>query len=326
MTTQANNFLPFVKIDHIIQRLYTTPLVGEFGGVIPLSYPVGKLFFLSREAQIKYDGTDADENQTIQKDFSNPVEGGNLSTYKFKILASNMDMRTERIKSVWTQEALHDYNQLFKEKPEDEVSKTIAAEITNECVFQLDQKFIHEISKVSTQIDSNLDFKKYDSKLDLAFTLVDMIYENALEMIGRLNNKSGVSVFASLPICSALMAHPNYKFHQKIDGTFDEENVYFMGSINNIKIFCDLYGFLNDTHKNDTKGGSMIIGVKDLMNEANSSVVFSPYKVNLTNEVNPNSGEYELFVFYSYGITISPQHDKDNSTMIKQIQFKNSKN
>lgn len=317
------NLYPYLKTAHIIQRLYTTPLVSEFGASVPLKAPMGTLFFLNRYPEKKYDDTNLEDGLITQNQWSNPNEGEKLSSYNFNILRKEIEVKTERLKSVWTLEALQDFTAMFVENDNDRLEKTIADELTNECIFQLDNNFIKWLNDNSKKSTIDWDLGAYTSKLDMSFSLIDVIYENSLDMISRLHNKSSISVFATPNLCSVLMSHPNFKHHQRIDGTFDEDNFYFVGSINQIKIFCDFNNFLPNISK--APGGVMILGVRDLTNPVHSSVVFSPYKINIEPEVDANTGEHGIFVFYSYGITANPIHNKNDAAMLKMIEFTKAK-
>lgn len=323
MTTTSDNFLPIVKQAHIIQRLYSTPLVSEFGASIPIKHPGGKIFFLSRKPEKKYDNSNPQENVVIQNQWGSAPEGTKVSSYKFDILSRTVEMKTQKIKSAWTIEALQDYKVLFVEKNEDEISKTLAGELTNEAIFQLDNDFVTQCSKEAKKY--KVDFAQYNntSKYDLCFNLIEKIYNLAADMIMRLHNKSAISVLVSPSICSVLMSHPHFKPHEKLDGTIDEDNLFFVGSIHNIKLFNDYYGFLDNIQENKDTSASMLIGVKDLHNEVNSSVIFNPYQASVVTENDTNTGEYGMFVFFSYGITLSPQHSFD-TPMLKFVEFTNA--
>ena len=132
MTTTSDNALTLVKQAHIIQRLYSSPLVSEFGSSVPIKQRGGRIFFLSRVPEKKFDNSLPDNNSITQFGWGNAPEGTKVSTYKFKILSQNVKMKTQKIKSAWSLEALQDYKNLFTEKSIDEISRTLAGELTNE--------------------------------------------------------------------------------------------------------------------------------------------------------------------------------------------------
>ena len=322
MTTTSNNSLPLVKQAHIIQRLYTTPLVSEFGSSIPIDKPSGKIFFLGRSPEKKYDNSNPQDTE-VQHGWGSSPEGSKASTYKFDIMSKTIEMKTQKIKSAWTLEAIQDYKNMFVEKPEDEISKTLAGEITNEAIFQLDYEFIDFAKKESRVYEEDFAPLAKLSKFDLCFNLVEKIYELSADMVARLHNKSCVNVLLSSNLCSVLMAHPHFKAHEKIDGSIDEDNLYYIGRIHNIKIFNDYYNFLGRIQGAETSS-SMLIGVKDLNNDVNCSVIYSPYQSTVVSEVEPDTGHYGIFVFHSYGLTMCPQHQID-TPMLKFVEFKNAK-
>lgn len=322
MTTTSDNALTLVKQAHIIQRLYTSPLVSEFGSSVPISQPGGRIFFLGREAEKKYDNSLPDKNSSIQFGWGDAPEGTKLSTYKFKILSQNVQMNTQKIKSAWSLEALQDYKNLFVEKPVDEISRTLAGELTNEAIYQLDYEFVDLARKEAKVYFENFTQYANVSKFDLAFNLVEIIYKVSADMIARLHNKFCISVLLSTDLCSILMAHPHFKCREKLDGSFDEENFYYIGKINDIKIFNDFHNFLGRT-KAETSV-SMLIGVKDLHNDVNCSIIYSPYQSNVVSESDPNNGDYGIFVFHSYGLTMCPQHSVE-TPMLKYVEFTNFK-
>lgn len=322
MTTTSNNSLPLVKQAHIIQRLYTTPLVSEFGSSIPIDKPSGKIFFLGRSPEKKYDGSNP-QDTGVQHGWGSSPEGSKVSTYKFDIMSKTIEMKTQKIKSAWTLEAIQDYKNMFVEKPEDEISKTLAGEITNEAIFQLDYEFIDFAKKESKVYFEDFTPLANLSKFDLCFNLVEKIYKLSSDMVARLHNKSCINVLLSSNLCSVLMSHPHFKAHEKIDGTIDEANLYYVGRIHNIKIFNDYYNFLERVQGANTSS-SMLIGVKDLHNNVNCSVIYSPYQSTVASEVEPDTGHYGIFVFHSYGLTMCPQHSVE-SPMLKFVEFTNSK-
>ena len=322
MVTTSDNALTLVKQAHIIQRLYTSPLVSEFGSSVPIKQPGGRIFFLSRVPEKKFDNSLPDSNSITQFGWGDAPEGTKVSTYKFKILSQNVKMNTQKIKSAWSLEALQDYKNLFTEKSIDEISRTLAGELTNEAIFQLDYEFVDLARKEAKVYFEN--FTKYAnvSKLDLAFNLVERINELAADMIAKLHNKFCISVLLSTDLCSILMAHPHFKCRERLDGSFDEENFYYIGKINDIKIFNDFHDFLGK-NKPETSA-SMLIGVKDLNNDVNCSIIYSPYQSNIVAESDPNSADYGVFVFHSYGLTMCPQHSVE-SPMLKYLEFTNFK-
>lgn len=322
MTTTSDNALTLVKQAHIIQRLYSSPLVSEFGSSVPITQPGGRIFFLGREAEKKYDNSLPDKNSSIQFGWGDAPEGTKLSTYKFNILSQNVQMKTQKIKSAWSLEALQDYKNLFVEKPVDEISRTLAGELTNEAIYQLDYEFVDFARKEAKVYFENFTQYANVSKFDLAFNLVEIIYKVSADMIARLHNKFCISVLLSTDLCSILMSHPHFKCREKLDGSFDEENFYYIGKINEIKIFNDFHNFLGRT-KAETSA-SMLIGVKDLHNDVNCSIIYSPYQSNIVTESDPNNGDYGIFVFHSYGLTMCPQHSVE-TPMLKYVEFTNFK-
>ena len=238
-------------------------------------------------------------------------------------MSKTIEMKTQKIKSAWTLEALQDYKNMFVEKPEDEISKTLAGEITNEAIFQLDYEFIDFAKNESKVYFEDFTPLANLSKFDLCFNLVEKIYKLSSDMVARLHNKSCINVLLSSNLCSVLMSHPHFKVHEKIDGTTDDENLYYVGRIHNIKIFNDYYNFLERVQGANTSS-SMLIGVKDLHNNVNCSVIYSPYQSTVVSEAEPDTGHYGIFVFHSYGLTMCPQHSTE-SPMLKFVEFTNSK-
>lgn len=321
MVTTSDNALPMVKQAHIIQRLYTTPLVSEFGSSIPITQPSGKIFFLSRSPVEKFDGS-APDGTGVQFGWGDAPEGQKTSTYKFNVLSKTVEMKTQKIKSAWSLEALQDYKNMFVEKPEDEISKTLAGEITNEAIFQLDYDFVDLARKEAKGFTEDFTPLAALSKFDLCFNLIEKIYELSADMVAKLHNKSCVNVLLSTDLCSALMSHPHFKSHEKLSGEIDDKNFYYIGRIHNIKIFNDFHNFLGRIQSNAGTSASMLIGVKDLNNDVNCSVIYSPYQSTIVTESEPDTGDYGIFVFHSYGITMCPQHSVE-SPMLKFIEYTN---
>ena len=323
MTTRIDNALSIVKSAHIIQRLYTTPLVSEFGGSVPIKQPIGRLFFLSRSPLKKFDDTLANTDK-VQNAWGLAPENSKPSEYKFEVIHKDIEMKTQKVKTSWTQEALQDYTALFVEKPLDEISKTLAGELTNEAIFQLDQEFVKFASNEAKKIEIPYTSIQTNSKFDMCFNIVELIYKHSADMISMLHNKSSVSVLLSKDLCSILMSHPHFKPHEKLDGTLDDDNLFFIGRIHNIKIFNDYYNFLKHTQDNKQTSSSILIGVKDLHNEVNSSVVYCPYQSTLNNEINPDSAENSVFLWHSYGLSMCPQHSNE-TPMLQLIEITGAK-
>ena len=324
MVTTSDNALPIVKQAHIVQRLYTTPLVSEFGSSVPIKQPSGKIFFLSRRPDEKFDGSTPTEDVPVQFGWGDAPEGQKVSTYKFSVLSKNVEMKTQKIKSAWTLEALQDYKNMFVEKTEDEISRTLSGEITNEAIFQLDYDFVNLARKEAKAYIEDFTPLAALSKFDLCFNLVEKIYKLSSDMVAKLHNKSCINVLLSSDLCSVIMSHPHFKAHEKINGVIDDENIYYVGRVNNIKIFNDYYGFLERVQTKPGTSASMLIGVKDLTNDVNCSVIYSPYQSTVVTETDPETGDYGIFIFHSYGLTMCPQHNAE-SPMLKYVEFTNFK-
>lgn len=324
MVTTSDNALPMVKQAHIIQRLYTTPLVSEFGSSVPITKPSGKIFFLSRSPVEKFDGSQPVEDVPVQYGWGDAPEGQKISTYKFDVLSKTVEMKTQKIKSAWSLEALQDYKNMFVEKTEDELSRTLSGEITNEAIFQLDYDFVNLARKEAKAYIEDFTPLANLSKFDLCFDLIEKIYKLSSDMVAKLHNKSCVNVLLSSDLCSVLMAHPHFKAHERLDGVIDDDNFYYVGRIHNIKIFNDYHKFLERVQTNPGTSASMLIGVKDLRNDVNCSVIYSPYQSTIVTESEPETGDYGIFVFHSYGLTMCPQHSVE-SPMLKYVEFTNFK-
>lgn len=104
--------------------------------------------------------------------------------------------------------------------------------------------------------------------------------------------------------------------YSKVTDASDENraNDYFLGKINNVKYY------LNP----DPKETSAIVGLHSHMDKGVSSLIYSPYCINLSAALNADSGERTIAVFTRNAYTIHPLHTPTTPMLMKfEIQETN---
>lgn len=307
--------LPFIIPTKIYYKLYTSSLVGSFGAYLEVSSNFGAVFGLSR---IYGDDKDGNATQTqsgkIEKNFTNfdyVDKNGNINDFQnitlpsidFVLQQSSIIPMIEKVKSKWTLEAIQDYIKLSQASNDENntFNEIINSELMTEILTQVDYRCFQLMKKKSfkkkiTIPTSNQTFDYFD--------IIQEIQKNGLEMAAHLFAPVEISAFCSKSVACELMSHPEFKSHKKTNGDYLHNNVYFQGSINNINIYVDLFGFSNDEK-------FALLGVKDVSRTDNASVIFTPRKISFYSGANFEDSNQYIFSTLQYGLAFNPS---DNIT------------
>lgn len=97
--------------------------------------------------------------------------------------------------------------------------------------------------------------------------------------------------------------------YSRIDDSKDENraNDYFLGKINNVKFYLN-------PNKDETDA---IVGLNSTKEKGVSSVIYSPYNMNLTTAIKYESGERTIGIFTRNAYTIHPLHSPSTPMLFK---------
>lgn len=304
-TSSLDFTLPDFRFSDVLYRLYTRPLVSSFGSILPITKPAGLTFGLTRE----YDITPP-VNVELKKDFANVAETANLNQVKFKLKSKPVSLKTKKLKSNWSVEALQDYRSLFTNKSQEELNEIISNELTNEMVLELDNEafdFMKSIAKkVNVTLTTNIGTL-------YSYELIGIIARQALEIEKFTHSRHKIVVFCSNKVASLLMSHPSFVYPNKNMNL--TQSIYYQGDIGNIEIYTDIYNF------NNSQDDFVLVGVKDPSEGINSSIIYMPYNISMWVEPsNYESSELRFYSAFRYGLS-QVAFDEDGQDKSKMLSF-----
>ena len=237
-TTTLDQALPSLKVADVLYILYSKPLIGELGCSIPVSHPIGKTFALTRDYQTR----ELPMVGMIQNGYSDVKENEKVREMNFRLKSKPITYYTKKLASRWTLEAIQDYTKLFLgNRTDDEISKIIARELTNEIILEMDLEMFNTMKKVAVKEN----WKFQDTQRGLQhYELIEKITQTGLEMLAGSSYRCRINVFCSNKIAAKLSAHPTFTRPNR--DLSKMESIYLIGSIGNIDIYADVYGYGQD--------------------------------------------------------------------------------
>jgi len=134
------------------------------------------------------------------------------------------------------------------------------------------------------------------------FELVQKVHELVLK--ANSQNMRSFEAFCVIPYQpgAAIAALSNY-----VGGEDKDERGLFLAHVGQTKFFMNP----------DATSTKAYVGIKDSSNPSKSAAVFSPYRSNVTEAQDPDTGGSNYFIFNRFAITASPLHVAGNEMLFK---------
>lgn len=307
----------FIKPTTIYNRLYGSSLISNFGGYIKAPNNFGALYGVNRKYHTDGDGNDAPDDVFVsdlsKQDYENNVS--NQSSIQLELKQSTIIPMLEKTRTAWSVEALQDYMKLAKASHDEYTAEiVIAKELISEILLQSDNRAINLAKQKATKLTASVRndaFANYD--------IIQEVQKAGLASDAYLFAQTSISAFVSPSIAMELMSNPEYKPFVATTGEILNDCVYFKGSIKNINIFVDLFGFIGDDK-------FALVGVKDNERVDNASIVKVARKFALLESYDDKFANNYFFASYQYGIAFNPsdnltEANADDSKLLHYIKF-----
>lgn len=274
-----------LSVDGMFQQGALPSLGRQIFSVVPLHGPTAALFNIRKK-----NSTDAG--------WVDEATSGN----DFVLLRNDVEVYpSTSIKTSLTKEVIQDIRNQYGKESGAIIGKLLRG-LAN------DQENTRTIAFLNAQCkdEGNLNLSDDTNSEVILFEVTKKVQELVL----KANNKNlrTYEAFCVLPyfVGSAMSALSSYASPSTVEGQKDERGL-FIAQNGQTKYY------LNP----DVTSTTCYVGLKDESNPSKSAAVFSPYISNVTEAVDPDSGEEVYHIFNRFAITQSPLHESGNEMMFK---------